>query len=235
MSFADSTNPNSLASRLRRHRGVALKALISDLAGKRGEVEILDMGGTFNYWRQIGLDFLASVGAEVTVINLAPDALAESDAASGVLQGAVGDACDMPDVADNQFDLAHSNSVIEHVQTWENMKRFAAEIRRVARCYYVQTPYFWFPVDPHYYRFPLFHWLPRPTRARLLNALPIAHSGRLLGVDAAFRVADDARLLDRRQFTFLFPDAEQRFERVAGLAKSMIAIRGPEPGGPVQG
>jgi hypothetical protein len=32
-------------------------------------------------------------------------------------------------------------------------------------------------------------------------------------------------MLDRKQFRFLFPDAEQRSERVMGLAKSLIAVR----------
>src|SRR3546814_10323990 len=65
------------------------------------------------------------------------------------------------------FDIAHSNSVIEHVITWDNMKNFARETRRVAAWHYVQTPYFWFPVDPHFYKLPFYHWLPRPLRAKL--------------------------------------------------------------------
>ena len=37
------------------------------------------------------------------------------------------------------------------------MRAFAAETKRLADNYYIQTPYFWFPIDPHYYRIPLFH------------------------------------------------------------------------------
>src|SRR3546814_2616362 len=77
------------------------------------------------------------------------------------------------------FDIAHSNSVIEHVITWDNMKNFARETRRVAAWHYVQTPYFWFPVDPHFYKLPFYHWLPRPLRAKLLMRLPLAHAGKI--------------------------------------------------------
>src|SRR3546814_5246029 len=54
---------------------------------------------------------------------------------------AVGNACDLHQVPDRSFDIAHSNSVIEHVITWDNMKNFARETRRVAAWHYVQTPY----------------------------------------------------------------------------------------------
>jgi hypothetical protein len=61
-------------------------------------------------------------------------------------------------------------------------------------------------------------------RARLLNWFPIATAGRVDGVDQAFEVVDRARLLDSRQFRFLFPEAATTFEWFAMLPKSMVAI-----------
>ena len=223
MPLADSSDPNSLASKMRERRGVALKALIVDIAKARGKVEILDMGGTVDYWRRLGLNFLAEVGASVTVVNLAEGEL-EPVSPSPLITCAVGDACHLAQFEDGQFDLTHSNSVIEHVGTWTNMKAFAGEARRLAPRYYIQTPYFWFPVDPHYYKMPLFHWFPRPIRASMLRNLPIAHAGRIAGVDRSFQTVDDARLLDLAQFKFLFPGADITLERFVGLPKSMIAI-----------
>jgi len=42
----------------------------------------------------------------------------------------------------------------------------------------------------------------------------------------AMRDVQHARLLDKAQFRFLFPDARHADERFAGLTKSLIAIRG---------
>lgn len=225
--LGDPRDENSLSTKLRRRRDVKLRALISRIHLESGSVRILDMGGTIEYWHRVGVDFLREIRATVTVVNLEPDELTTAQGDPDIFTTVVGNACNLSGVRDQEYDLAHSNSVIEHVETWSNMKSFAEETRRVAPYYYVQTPNFWFPIDPHYYRFPLFHWLPRPTRASILQSFPVAFSGRIRDVDNAFRVVDAARLLDERQFRFLFPDAEIGYERVAGLKKSLLASRGP--------
>ena len=225
--LADPRDANSLSTRFRRRRDVGLRALIDAVHAERGSVRILDMGGTVEYWSRVGLDYLRARNAHITVVNLVASEISDDGAPPDLFATAVGDACNLGSVADNAFDLAHSNSVIEHVLSWDNMKLFAKETRRVAPYYYVQTPNFWFPIDPHFYKFPLYHWLPRPLKARILNTFPIAHVGRIEGVDNAFRVVDDARLLDSRQFHHLFPDAEMSHERLGGLTKSLIAIRAP--------
>lgn len=226
MGLANTRDPNSLSTRLRRKRDVRLRALIASIAKARGGITIIDMGGTLEYWQRVGIDFLREQWAKITLINQYATELSEMEGFEDIFTSAVGDACNLSQFADRQFDLAHSNSVIEHVETWSNMKAFAAETRRVAEFYYVQTPYFWFPIDPHYHKMPLFHWLPRPTRAWLLGVFPIAYSGLIKTTDMAYEVVDRARLLDGRQFRFLFPDATTSFERFSGLPKSLIAIKG---------
>lgn len=225
MGLADTRDPNSLSTKLRRRRDVYLRTLIAKINEGEGRVRILDMGGTIEYWDRVGIEFLRSMKAKVAIVNRHEGELRARDDVADIFSSAVGDACNLSAFSDNNFDLAHSNSVIEHVETWANMKAFARETRRLAPHYYVQTPYFWFPIDPHYYRAPLFHWLPRPTRASLLLKFPIATAGKVSSVDLAYDVVDRARLLDRRQFGFLFPDANLRFERIAGLPKSMVATR----------
>ena len=60
--------------------------------------------------------------------------------------------------AENEFDLAYCNSVIEHVPP-ARREAFARELRRVARSWYVQTPAWSFPIEPHAL-LPVAHWLP---------------------------------------------------------------------------
>ena len=83
--------------------------------------------------------------------------------------------------ADGEFDLAYCNSVIEHVPR-ERRAAFAAELRRVARGWYVQTPARSFPIEPHSL-LPGAHWLP----ARAAPPLLAAGRGRRLGGRRAAR------------------------------------------------
>lgn len=60
---------------------------------------------------------------------------------------------------DKSFDVAFSNSVIEHLQSLEDQARLAAELTRVGRSHFIQTPNKLFPIEPHYL-FPFFQFLP---------------------------------------------------------------------------
>jgi Methyltransferase domain len=116
---------------------------------------------------------------------------------------------------DSQFDVAFSNSVIEHVPP-ELQQRFAAEIRRVAWGYFVQTPNRFFPIEPHY-QFPLFQFLPRAARKALNRRFTLGWQAK--------GEWEEITLLSARDLRRLFPDAEIRRERVLGLTKSVIAVR----------
>jgi hypothetical protein len=61
--------------------------------------------------------------------------------------------------ADKSFDLAFSNSVIEHVGDWTDMRQFAAELQCVGKSFHCQTPNKWFPVEPHFGTLFLY-WIP---------------------------------------------------------------------------
>jgi len=106
-----------------------------EIAQKKGRCSIIDIGGTRKYWSIVPLDFLVEHRVSVLITNIddntgkSPAANASDD--GGVFAYAFADACDLPYV-DKSFDIAHSNSVIEHVGTWENQIRFRQEIGRVA-------------------------------------------------------------------------------------------------------
>lgn len=181
-------------------------------------VRILDIGGTTSYW-DATRDIWGDRSIHFTIINLDTD---PSD--DGVYANRAGDACNLPEFADNSFDIVHSNSVIEHVGHWGEMSAMAREVRRLAPAYYVQTPDFAFPIEPHY-RTPFFHWLPEATRAGLLMRHRLGFRGPEATLDAAMRNIQSVNLLTKAQLCTLFPDSEVAHERVLGLSKSITAIR----------
>ena len=140
------------------------------------------------------------------------------------MKSLIGDARDLSLFADMSFNLVHSNSVIEHVGQWQDMKAMADEVRRLAPTYFVQTPYFWFPIDPHNATV-FFHWLPESVRVSMLMRRPRWQWGQAPDVDTAMRQIQSVTLLDRRMFASLFPDATIHCERFFGLTKSLIAVR----------
>ena len=187
-------------------------------------LRVLDLGGRYDFWERLGLEFLRSIGAKITILNLSPMEARYTDLHQDLFEYVVGDACNTG-YEDDAFDLVVSNSVIEHLGTWDNMIAFSIEAARVGRAYYCQTPNFWFPIDPHFYRMPFFHFLPRPTRAWLLQRFPLATVGRIPGVVNSFRAVDSASLLTREQMKALFPSASLRPERFLGVfVKSYVAV-----------
>jgi hypothetical protein len=216
----DYDNPNSLASRFRRARARHIVGLIETVFAERGECRIVDLGGRPDYWRIVDRGLLERRKVHITAVNLEDQAPVDDP----LFTQATGDACAL-DAADNAYDIAHSNSVIEHVGDWPRMERFAAETRRLAPRYYVQTPYFWFPVEPHFSA-PLFHWLPEAVRARRLMQRDHGFMEKTDDLGEAMRAVQHARLLDKAMMRHLFPDARHVDETVVGLTKSLMAIRG---------
>jgi SAM-dependent methyltransferase len=120
------------------------------------------------------------------------------------------DAAEELPFADDAFDLVYCSSVIEHVAP-ARRARFAAEIRRVGRGWFVQTPAFSFPIEPHSL-LPAAHWLPARLRARYWN----------LGAAGA---AEEISLLRRTEFEGLFGPALP--ERFGPLVKSWVCVHVP--------
>jgi SAM-dependent methyltransferase len=109
---------------------------------------------------------------------------------------------------DDAFDLAYSSSVIEHLEPAQR-EAFAKELKRVARGWYVQTPAYSFPVEPHAL-LPFAHWLPPAIRRPYWR----------LGVAGEW---EDVRLLKRAELERLFGPAVA--ERMGPLAKSWISVK----------
>lgn len=221
-SLTDYNNPDSLGSRFRAKRMAPLIDLIKSVHAKKDSVNILDVGGRQTYWMSLTGTFLNDHNVIVTILNLPSDLQGQDDE---TFKHVTGDACNMPEFGQNEFDIVHSNSVIEHVGNWNKIKDFAREVSRVGPNLFVQTPYFWFPIEPHFIKL-LYHWLPRPWRVLIFMRLGMHCQARAIDLDDAIkRVEDDPYLLDLQMFRFLFPDSEIIKERYLLMTKSMVAVR----------
>ena len=209
--------PDNDKNNFRKNRFRLVRRLIDDVLATKSTCRIVDLGGTHAYWRNFG-GALPS-GVSVKVVDLAaPD---EHDTEQVVYEH--GDACAM-NYGDNDFDIVHSNSTIEHVGLWSKMSEMAAEVRRLAPRYFIQTPNFWFPYEPHA-RTPLFHFLPEPVRASMILK---KQRGWMKGSDIgqATEAVQSAILLSHAQMHHLFPDASIAREKFYGLTKSLVAVKG---------
>jgi hypothetical protein len=204
---------SSLSARFRRRRMARFAAELGIIS----ETRVLDIGGTPECWR------LLAAAPRVTLLNT-PRAGADL---AGAEFWVAGDGRLLP-FRDGAFDVVFSNSVIEHVGDAASQRRFAREVARVGRSYWVETPNRWFPIEQHLLT-PFLHWLPQRWQRVLA---PRCNLWRLL-----VRVSPDRRryyiehylgeirLLDAAGLRDLFPDARILRERFCGWTKSLVAAK----------
>jgi hypothetical protein len=121
------------------------------------------------------------------------------------------DGCALP-FRDRSFDIVYSNAVIEHLIP-EQQQKFAGEVQRVGKAWFVTTPNRWFMVEPHYH-LPLVQFLSQERQKAVASRL-----GKV--------PYDQLELLGRRQLHELFPTSEIVGCRVTLYAETLIALRAP--------
>jgi len=215
------TNKNSLEFGMRQRRFAAVQALIAAAIAEHGFCHILDLGGTETYWL-IGRDFLEKNRGRlhVTIVNTEEQPVRDP----GMFTFVKGSATDRGLFMGRVFDVVHSNSVIEHVGSWQDMQAFAGNVRRLGRRYYVQTPNYWFAYEPHF-RFPGFQYLPEPVRVRMIMRFALGFFSKVTDIEEARDIIYHHRLLSTRQMRGLFPDSRVFHEKILGLNKSIISVR----------
>jgi methyltransferase family protein len=215
--LADNSRTDSLATRMRRQRFALFLSLLESV---EGPIEILDIGGTQQFW-----DLMLGkppAGMRVTLLNVA-----HQPVSSSAFVSAVGDAKNLGRIGNRQFDVVFSNSVIEHVGDYADQRRMADEVQRVGKRYFVQTPNRRFPIEPHFL-FPFFQYLPISTRAWMLSTFDVGWYRRIRDKAAARREVESIQLLTKSRFAKLFPGAAIYEEKVLGLTKSFVAFCGWE-------
>jgi hypothetical protein len=206
----DPSRTGSLAAWVRKRRWDMFVSRFPDVA----KMSVLDLGGTAGAWRLV-----PTRPARLVLLNTEPP---------GELSGAeiaIGDACDPPEwVRRQHFDLAFSNSVLEHVGGHWRRQAFADVVRSVAGHYWVQTPYRYFPLEPHYVG-PFFQFVPLPIRGRLVARWPIGSLATVKDPAVCVGQAQQIELIGRTELRSYFPDAAVLSERVLGATKSLVAVR----------
>ena len=176
------------------------------------QMQIVDLGGDTAYWRA------ANVRPErVTIVSIDDWALGDPCSWMDTVQA---DACD-PDAVAGAFDLVFSNSVIEHVGGPRHRRGFAETVHKLAPHHWVQTPYRYFPLEPHLI-FPGFQFLPPASKVQVATKWPLSHIRGRADVDPVQYVMDH-ELLTVTEMRALFPESEILRERVAGIVKSLVA------------
>lgn len=196
--------PFSAAMRARR-----TERFVRSLNLKGGE-RIIDLGGAPSIWADV------KPVLDIVMVNL-PGAIVTDPGSHHNITYVEGDACGLPQYADNSFDIAFSNSVIEHVGGPEKRAAMAREARRLGRRYWVQTPSIWFPIEAHTY-LPFWWFYPEAVRQSFIRRWRRT-------VPAWCEMIEETTVLQRSEIERLFPDGEIWTERLMGLPKSYVAMR----------
>ncbi len=186
------------------------------------QVQILDVGGRVSFWNE-----LSQKVKLLDIVNVEGDRSSLTPIVSRPwMRIGYGNALDL-DFKDKSYDLVFSNSVIEHVQTWENQVKFAKEADRVGKALWVQTPAREFFIEPHYIA-PFIHWVPIPLRRKLVRWVTIWGWMERPSQQRVDEVIAEIRLLSFKEFQSLFPGCEILRESFLGIfTKSYIAVRRP--------
>ena len=209
--IADNSSSASLAHSMRSKRFKYFMSLVKKLDFP---INILDIGGTQEYWVNMGLD---DGNYKITLLNLS-----EQNTTSPNFKSVVGDATNLKNYEDKSFDVVFSNSVIEHLFTKENQQKMAKEVMRVGEYYFIQTPNYYFPLEPHFL-FPGFQFLSKPIRTSLINKFNLGHIPRKRSMSDARLIVDEIRLLTIGEMKELFPQSSIWKEKFGGLVKSIVA------------
>jgi 2-polyprenyl-3-methyl-5-hydroxy-6-metoxy-1,4-benzoquinol methylase len=208
----DIHRPDSFTSKMRQKRWEFFRELAASV---ERPMKILDVGGTQIVWERIG--FANNPDIHITVLNYE-----QMYSNYENIVCVKGDACNMQQYKDKEFDIVFSNSVIEHVGDDERIRQMAEEVKRVGKNYYLQTPNYFFPVEPHF-SFPLFQFLPIGLRATLLQHFDLGWVPKRPARADAEAEVKAIHLLSKRDVKRLFPKASIRDERLFGLTKSIQA------------
>lgn len=189
---------------------------------------IIDLGCEWGFYMAEVLSGTQVRPENVYVADIAEESIEHAEREYGFRPVVVPEDGRLP-FRDKSFDIVFCNSVIEHVtlpkhqllevrsetifrrRSLVRQREFAAEIKRLGKGHFVQTPNRWFPIEPHT-KMPLMGQVPRQALLALMEA------GRL-------NWTPDWNLLTVSEMRHFFPESDIITEKFLGIIKSIIAIK----------
>lgn len=211
---ANQTKENSSSSEFRKKRFEFFKEYCSKLPKP---IKILDIGGSDYYWKSPG--FNDEENYTIEIMNLEDQDTDNFKNISFIKK----DVRDMNNIKDSEYDLVYSNSLIEHLNTFEEQKKLASEIMRIGKNYFIQTPNFYFPVESHFL-LPFFQFLSDDMKTKLVSNFNLGWFEKQTDIVKARELATSVRLLTEKELKEIFPGCEIYKEKYFSFNKSFIAF-----------
>jgi hypothetical protein len=209
--FADSQDSKSLGSPFRKKR---FSFFLEQTSKLNMPLQILDVGGTESYWKNMGLS--NNPDYQITLLNLEKEGTSYENISS-----ISGNATDLSLFSENHFDIAFSNSAIEHLYHFENQQLMAKEVQRVGKYHFIQTPNKYFFIEPHFI-VPFFQFLPYSLQIFILTKTRISRM-RCWRKERAESYVQEIKLLSLKEMKTLFPNSNFDVEKFLGMNKSFTA------------
>lgn len=209
---ANQNHKDSVSYRLRKKRFEFFSEFCSKL---KKPVNILDLGGSDYHWRNSR--FRDNKNFHITIVNTEQQNIKDLRNLSFIKK----DVKDLNYFDDKEFDLVYSNSLFEHINNYDEQKKLAGEIRRIGRHYFIQTPNYYFPVEPHFL-IPFFQFLPVTWKTMLIKKYDLGWYKKHKDEDKARELADSVRLLKKSELKQIFPGGKIYTEKYFLLNKSFI-------------
>jgi len=176
---------------------------------------ILDIGGFGNSLEILDKNFVKN--NDITILNLDNVEIKNNE-----VKFVKGDATKSMLFSENNFDVVHCNSVIEHINTNKLRKALSENIQSWGKYFLVQTPNYYFPMEPHFL-FPFFQFLPLNVRAFILTKISLGTFPKESNYKNAKKIVSSVRLLKKSELQALFPGVKIVKEKIAFFTKSFIA------------
>lgn len=206
-----------VTSHFRQKRGEFLKMNFPEM----NEWKICDLGGSRHFWEKLAIDKFPL--SNITIYNISEDetqSIVPSEGKVDEIAVVIYDGKKIP-AEDVAFDLIVCNSVLEHVPP-EQRANLVAEMRRVAKHVFIQTPAYEFIIEPHFIM-PFVHWLPRELGYWVVHISP----WRFLSRPTPETIAGyywNTLLLTKGEIESLFPTESIQSEKFLGATKSYYVI-----------